>query len=343
MKLRYINVFTVALMLLLSACAAPRMFTTIDVLRPAEVSFAPAAERLLLVDNSVVQPYNRGHHDYRTYNEYERPAEVSLRFDSAALFCLAGVRESFDGKGFFKTVDIADENSNTTGLYDKVVPLKAEKVNELAARYKTQAIFILDNLYIQDERLYTGNNSYGAIDVQVQTKWSVRYPNSSHTDTVSFVDVFSWENNRAKDLPERYDALVDASILAGYNIADRLMPRWEEQDRYLYVNEKKQFMKEGMEAFTRREWKEAIAHWDEAEKQNNTKIKYKAANNKAIAYEILGDYDNALLNMSKALEHYANSSFFFYNEEETENLVDTWKFLRNREAELQLIKNQLGE
>jgi hypothetical protein len=47
-------------LLLFSSCTT-MMYTSIDVLRPAKVSFDKNASNLLIVNNTVVQPNNIGH------------------------------------------------------------------------------------------------------------------------------------------------------------------------------------------------------------------------------------------------------------------------------------------
>ena len=59
-------ILPISLILILSSCVTPRMFTTLDVLRPAEVTFNPEVQNVLIVNNSVVQPYNLGHADIKS-------------------------------------------------------------------------------------------------------------------------------------------------------------------------------------------------------------------------------------------------------------------------------------
>ena len=50
------------LIFLITSCASTRMYTTLDILRPAQVSFAPEVNNILIVDNSVSQPATVGHY-----------------------------------------------------------------------------------------------------------------------------------------------------------------------------------------------------------------------------------------------------------------------------------------
>ena len=53
---------SLGLIFLITSCASTRMYTTLDILRPAQVSFAPEVNNILIVDNSVSQPATVGHY-----------------------------------------------------------------------------------------------------------------------------------------------------------------------------------------------------------------------------------------------------------------------------------------
>lgn len=326
-----------------TSCATPRVFTSLDVLRPAEATFATQARNVLIVNNSVIQPYNVGHNNFSTFSEYEQPKGVTERFDSAAIFCIASLRENLDNKAFFNSVAMQTGSVNLTENFYKLKYLNRQTVSALCEKYNVDAVIALNHILIQDELRYPGPNSYGEFGVEVDTKWSVHYAEVAGSDTINFTDVFNWENDRARNLPQRYDAFVDASILAGANIADRMMPRWEKQERYLYAPSGNALMKKAMQAFTARHWDEAISLWSQAEKSGKNKLKFQAANNKAVAYEIQGEYDKALVAFNNAIEYYQSFIVFSQNEFENSYLLDYWAFLKNRKKEMDLINKQLGE
>lgn len=284
-----ILVLTIAL----TSCATPRMFTTLDLLRPAEVTFEPEVKNVVIVNNSVVQPYNVGHYDHRIGGS-DKISET-LKFDSAALFCNASLRENLEAKEFFNSVRMAQTNYNKTDNFYKIEPLDKESVKFVANLYNADAVISLDHIQLNDivGNYYENYSMISALDVKVNTTWSIHYPNNTLSTHKQFEDEFSWEETTSKNLPERYDALVDACILAGSNIAERMIPRWEKQERYFYTP-KKTLMQQAMDSVEVRNWKSAISLWKQASDQTkNFKSKYQAAHNQSIAYEILGDIDNA--------------------------------------------------
>lgn len=329
--------------LMFTSCATPRMFTTLDLLRPAEVTFEPGVKSVLVVNNSVVQPYNVGHYNL-TANESK--TSETLKFDSAALFCTAGLRENLEAKEFFNKVKIAQTNQNRTDNFYKITSLDKETVKFLCNLYQTDALIALDHLQTNDETdKYYGNfNMISVLDVKINTAWSIHYPNSTPSVHVQFSDDFSWEDRDASNLPNRYDALVDACILTGSNSAERMIPRWEKQDRYFYTP-KKPLMQQAMDSVVTRNWKSAVALWQQASEQTKSfRIKFQAANNMAVAYEILGDIDNAIASCELAVKYYPYITIAGYNEKN--NIYETLRycdFLRKRKEEISLISKQLSE
>ncbi len=343
MTLKTKQILFIAIVILLASCSTNKMFTSIDVLRPAETTFPISVNNILVVDNSVVQAYNLGHYDYNTFYDFETPKTTSLEFDSAALFCAAGLTEGLEESYFFNSIKLNPKRLNKTNNFYNINYLSPKLVDSLCNEYNVDALLSLDKILITDYLTYPGHNIYGAFEVNIKTEWSIYYQHTEKREALSFEDDFSWEDDMAKRLPKRYDALVDASILTGRNIAARLIPRWEKQDRYLFAPNKPDWMAEGMKQFTMREWDKAIEAWIEAEQTKSDKRKYQAFNNIAIAYEMQEDYESALIYLTRAFKHYQEIISFSTSEFEMNNLAIYWNFLKKREEELKLIEKQLGK
>ncbi len=326
------------------SCSTPRMFTTIETLYPAEVTFEPSVQRVLIVNNSVVQPYNIGHEDFKTFNELEKPTEVSLKFDSAAIFCVASLRENLEDTGFFQSVDMLTTSQNTSDIFNQTISLNHPNVMRLCREYGVDAVIALNNIEIKDQQIKSRKIEPGALDVTVTTKWEVLYPHKIASETKEFVDKFSWEEQHARDLPSRYDALVDASILTGANISKRMVPQWEKQERYLFTP-KRPLFSEAIYAFSQQKWKEAIQLWGQAvEETSDANLKFYAINNIAIAYEIMGDLDSAIAYGDYLIKLYPHvtvySSYALYKINQSVQYVSK---LKTKRKEQELLKKQLGE
>jgi len=339
------------LILFLSSCSTPKMFTTLDILRPAQVTFAPEVNSILLVDNSLPQPSDIGHYVQKIDKEQ---TNVELKFDSAAIFCTASLREALEGKAFFNNVHLAQNKTNVTDSFYKITPLTKEIVKTLCGIYHVDAVVSLDRLLSADKiteyMIANDNIEYGDdLDVKIFTDWSIHYPTDKPVTYTQFTDSFTWEsssaniNKAADDLPKRYDALVDASLLTGSNIADRFIPHWEKEDRYFFTPRNKT-MREAMDSVVVRNWKAAIGLWKKAaENSRSQKLKFQSYNNMAIASEILGDLNNAQKYCDEAINSYPYTQFYS-NEFDNEfyQLTSYQKELKRRVGEIKLLKKQLG-
>jgi hypothetical protein len=324
------------------------LYTSLDVLRPAKVTFDINANKLLIVNNSVTQPVEMGHKT-RLLNENQKT--VLIATDSLAIFCLGAFAEEMEGKDFFSTVKLIPNTVNSSKDFEKIDYLYEEKVKRLCREYGSDVIVSLDKIIVNDdlnEYYFSETASFlSSFEVKLETFWSVRYLNGIDPLTVQFKDTLFWDSEsyvRRKalaGLPKRTDVLIDAALSVGQNTVNRFVPYWEKTDRYFF-NPSKKLMKQGMDSVYAKNWKSAIELWEQAyDKTKNNRIRAQAANNIAIAYEILGD-------INKAME-YAAVSFYSIGKL---NLVDYESFLRiseylveldQRKKELELLKIQLGE
>ena len=118
-----------------------------------------------------------------------------------------------------------------------------------------------------------------ALDVRIDSKWTIHYPTDSVSNFKEFTDEFSWEEKEINKLPNRYDALVDACILAGSNISDRMIPRWDKEERYFYTPKKALFV-QAMDSVTYKNWPAAIELWKNASNTSkNYSTRFHAFNN----------------------------------------------------------------
>ncbi len=327
-----------------ASCSTPRMFTTLETLHPAEVSFDPSVQRVLIVNNSVVQPDNVGHFDFKTFNEIEKPTNVSLKFDSAAVFCIASLKENLEETGFFRSVDMQLKSLNTSDVFNQTISLKPQNVKQLCREYGVDALIALNNIEIEDRLIKNRKNEPGALDVMVKTKWEVLYPNEKHGVAKEFVDEFSWEEYQAQELPARYDALVDASILSGVNISNRMIPQWEKEERYFFTPKRGLFT-QAMHAFSQRNWKEAIQLWEQAEQEySDASLKFYAVNNIAIVYEIMGDLDQAITYGDYLIKLYPHVKVYStYSLDQINQSIQYVAKLKTKREEQKLLRKQLGE
>ncbi|MDO9154680.1 MAG: DUF6340 family protein [Paludibacter sp.] len=333
--------------LFLNSCTT-KLYTSLDVLRPAKVTFAPDIKKLMIVNNTVKQPSDYGH---KTELLYEKVKNVTVTTDSLSIFCLASLTEELNRKEFFSSLNLLPNSLNTSNDFFYVKYPAADTVKALCERYHVDAILSLDRIKVTDkttEYMNGGENIYLAdLVVNYETQWSIHHPKEPKFSATTFRDTVFWESESPQrrkamnGLPNRTNALIDGALYVGQNTTKRLIPFWEKVDRYFFSNENK-YMKQGIDSVYVKNWTSAIKSWENVLKKNfSNSNKAKAANNIAIAYEISGDIEKAIEYAELSLDYYGKSMSSDY---ESFMMVSNYlEELLQRKKEILILKKQLAE
>ncbi|MDP4238032.1 MAG: DUF6340 family protein [Bacteroidota bacterium] len=324
------------------------LYTSLDVLRPANVAFATDANDLLIVNNTVNQPAEYGHRN-ELINEV--PKNVLIKTDSMAIFCLGALTDDLEGKDFFSSVQLNPNTINQENDFFKSSQLNDETVKNLCLANHVNVVLSLDKIKVDDDLIenYLPESStfLSTLELKFETSWSIHYLNKQEVTSVQYNDTVFWESesyNRKKaisDLPNREDALVDGALTVGHKAVNRFVPYWDKVDRYFF-NPRNKIMKQGMDSVYVKNWKAAINLWEsELNKTKSNWIQAQAANNIAIGYEITGDLDKALEYATKA--YYSVGKMTIVDYQSFVRLSDYLNELTQRKKELDILKKQLGE
>lgn len=325
-----------------------RLYTSLDILRPAKIAFMPEVKHLLIVNNTVIQPANSGH---KTFLLTENPKDISINTDSLSLFCLGALTESLKEKDFFTAIVLNEKSINSSTDFNIINSIPPETTKKLCETHQSEAILSLDKIKVNDQlsEYYIGENGtyLSSLELVYESSWSIHYPNSSQIANVQFKDTAYWQSESyyrqqgLNGLPNRNDALVDGALEVGRKSVNRFIPYWDKVDRYFYSSSNKD-MKRGMDSVYVKNWKAAIQEWELAlNKSKNNSTKAQLDNNIAIAYELLGDIDKAL--------EYANLSYITLSQQvfvDVDTLAHASKYLvelTQRKKEIEQLKQQLGE
>jgi len=348
MKTYKLKIISLALgSILLSSCTQ-LLYTSLDVLRPAKVAFAPEANDLLIVNNTVIQPADYGHKtDFLNENE----KSITIQTDSIALFCLSALTEELNGKDFFSSVQLKQNSINTGTNFKVFRPLRENDVTNLCKPIHADVLLSLDKIEVNDKLseyyLQESSTYLTTLEVKYMSYWSIYYPDKTEAINVNFKDSIFWESesySRRKalsDIPDRSNALIDGALYVGQNSIKRFVPYWDKVDRYFF-NPKNKEMRQGMDSVYVKNWKAAISHWTKAlEKSKKTRIQAEASNNIAIAYEILGDMDKAIEYTTQSLYTFGTLTLVDY--ESFNRISEYLNELTQRKKDIEILKQQLGE
>ncbi|MBP7151581.1 DUF6340 family protein [Porphyromonadaceae sp. NP-X] len=326
--------------LFLSSCSN-MLYTTLDVLRPAKVAFLPNVNRLLIANNTPTIILENEH------NKAQKT--VSLPTDSLPIYCLSVLAQELGNNSFFSSVLLEPNSIFPKNNFSE--KLSAEMVKKLCENYKCDVILTLDSLkasdvlteyYLEDVSQYLST-----YEIFLKSKWSIYYPSQPKPVSLQFKDTVYWEaqdysRQRAlKQMPNRWDALVDGALYVGKNSVKRFIPYWDKVDRYFF-NPGNKLMRQAMDSVYVRNWNSAIELWKKAmNKSDSEKLKGEAANNIAIAYEILGDMDNAIAYADQSLHYFSAASIIDFDT--LERISNYYNELIKRKNEIEQLKLQLGE
>jgi len=216
--------------------------------------------------------------------------------------------------------------------------------------HDADAILSLDHIVARSEiqEYFSVNWGFSAVlNVSHETWWSIHYPNNPEVVALHFRDSLFWESDwyhsRAEALealPYRYDALIDGALFVGQNSVRRFLPFWEKSDRFFF-NPSNRLMRQAMDSVVVKNWEGALELWKQVfDLTNNTRLRAEAANNIAIAYEILGDFDEAL--KYAKISHELFSATVTTRESTLIRLSDYIQELQRRKDEILLLNRQLG-
>lgn len=345
---RYIglNVMLISVVILLSSCGS-MLYTSIDVLRPASVTFTPEASRLLIVNNTVRQPEDYGH---RTQFFNEKARVESKKTDSLPLFCIEALAQEISGREYFSNITLHNININSNTDFFTITNIPFDTVNALCDRYDSDVILSLERIRVIDkiDEYYLNDEAefYLALEARYETRWSVYYPQKTSYETITIRDTLFWDartgsKRRAMEmLPNRYDALIDGALYNGRNSINKFIPYWDKVDRYFFSGGNK-LLTQGMDSVTVKSWEGATKVWEGIlTSKASSFTKAKAAHNIAVVNEISGNMEAAWNYIEKAVDYLEKSAGADSNS--SYNIVVYYEELYKRRLETELLDKQIG-
>ena len=322
------------------------LYTSIDVLRPANVVFEKDAKSLLILNNSIPQPVSYGHTN-ELYGEKKK--SVSLNTDSLAIFCLSVVNEEFQKNDFFPETNIHLSSVNVGGGFLNATSPKLDTLKFMSLLYNADVVLSLDKIKVNDRVAdyydYEGNFFYALLEANYETTWSVSYPKLNKTQSFSFKDTIYWDaesyqrKKAFEALPNRYNALIDGALYVGQTMMKKLVPWWDKEDRYFF-NAQNKSIKHGLDSVYVKNWSAAIAIWEKGLLKSNVPTQAKLLYNIAVAHEINGNMPKAIENVKKSLSVYESAPVMDYNYYLT--IYQYSESLEKRNKEIENINRQLG-
>ena len=296
------------LLLLALPMAAQDWYFSIDEYREPEQATLQGVQRLLVVNNALVQPENFGH---STVVDGQHQNGVSVKLDRALLYAMFSLTRTLDESGDFISAELLDISQNTSTNFYNRQTLSAQRVRGLLLEYEVDALLVLNQLIVYDvleSFIAEEGDQFAYIQAFAQSHWSVYYADANKMDySFTYADTLVWESGLSytrqqalNKLPSRQEALLYLASVLGEDLGRSMVHTWVSVPRYLYADSH-EAVQAGLNAFRYQRWEEAIGYWrlvmgDEEASSKTSKTSKTirpaavATANIAIAYELLGDY-----------------------------------------------------
>ena len=336
-------------MLICSSCSSIYRFS-IDVQEPAPVTLPVAAQNVLILNNTVVQPNDYGIE--RIYEGQPIRSDYPLSMDSMVWSAIDEIAAVLSESNFF----------NKVAIYGKRKPLRTDSdwlsLTYLSPKqqydfYDTEnfdALLVIEQLLFsikEDVKKIKTEDSYSDIAATVNLRGDgiiicsmYTYEKEKPLITVRFSDSLyskSLSDNDSlilfKAFPEYF--LNELSFVLGNKAANCFVPSWKTEERILFVSYNPR-MQEAVGYAADRQWTNAESTWvTELEKKTKPVDKAKIAFNLAVTNEMRDKFEPALEWAQKAKEYLKDAD----KDKNSQEIELTDKYISELERRIQ--NNQL--
>jgi len=298
--------------LLLVSCSSVRTFE-IETCYPAAITFPPNAGTLLLIDNSVQQPDNFGHHyiDSKKNDSLMRVPADSLAYD----FCQA-LGRAISVSPAFDDVRICDDTLRHDNDFLSPNIFTRAQADALCDDYGVNTLVAINRCVCvtsfneaQPARFPEGDFITAILNVNL----SVYLPDSdviiplSLADTLMMkfdFDYFETQNARRERLANLKYAMHYLADYMGEKAKEYFIPTWNTDSRWYYTNYQSAW-KRGATYIAAEKWDEAVDEFEPLLSQSSDwRLKARINANLAVCHEMNGA-------LAKALEYAERAAALF--------------------------------
>ena len=302
--------FLISATILFFNCAGLRHIS-IETREPGKIDWSPNVLSVVVVNNVLQQPDHLGHQLFRLGQDV--PVSMSASSENIARIYTEALAQFIDEEEHFEQVLFFTEPLRSDPHFFDEQPLMPAQMRELLRESGADAVISLDLLVMQTvvtEQIRQGGFILGEMVGHIHSTLRIYKPTMEGIlPAVLYSDSLVWQGFDQSGLipaysdilPTREEAMHILAIHAAEQMTKTLSPHWETQTRWFYTTMSSR-MREGA-AFARgNQWDRALDRWMVAFNSARRVDKAKAANNVALAHEMLDDLETALEWANKAHE-----------------------------------------
>lgn len=303
--------------ILFSSCSGIK-YLTVETREPAQVTLPSDVLSVTIVNNVITQPNDIGHTTKRVGHSSEDKIKASA--DSISIIYMEALAQFLEEEDYFQKVHFIPASLRKDKDFFADNPITPESMMKLMEDTGADAIISLDKLLLQTnfrEFYKQQGYSYGNLTSHIESLIRVYLPTlEGKIPAVFYNDSLKWEGFDIQDenaystlmIPSREEAMKLIVIHAAEKMTNVLAPHWEMQDRWYYTLPAS-LMREGETYAKGAEWHQALNKWESFYNRSSKKVeKAKAANNIALAYEMLDDMSKSYEWATKANELFIEST-----------------------------------
>ena len=297
--------------LFLTSCLTTQS-VTIDQMEPGKVPLPPQIRKVALISRNFKFSIDTlGNYWNLNFRLTRGNKEDNHKLDSLGVTkSLEELRKTLLESGRFDEVFVYPYNSIKPHIGVKELPLSSSFIQSLCTESETDAVISLEMLSFFYSR-HNGTSSHeirGGANAKVTAIWSVYTPKKEgFVDRFTQSEVIRWseqieqQNKQKNILPGRSEAISLACRIAAKNYSKRIVPYWTESTRILLGLDNPEFTRAIALAHNNK-WKAASSIWEKYAKGTRPRIAGIAALDYAIAQEMLGDFEKALVWSSRSVQ-----------------------------------------
>jgi hypothetical protein len=297
-KLNLFSFFAFCSAFLLSSCLTIKSFE-MEVLTPASVSIPPHVKSLVIIDNTILPSDS-----IEIVVSGKRGQYMKFDSDTLAQIAQATLHKTLTARAFFDTVYMQPKlEYYKNKSIDKAWAAK-KSLQQAVADYGADAAIVIDDISvfpsISYEEIVDGAYYHVSQTVAGKFNWVVvDLLNGSVFDLYAQSDSMFWSTYNERlvypvpGLPRFSSSLFELANRMGYFYSDRISPNWERQVRYYFAGSSGPWELAGV-CLSKNDWEQASKIWFGIYSQQRRLSKACAAHNISVAFEMAGDFDEAV-------------------------------------------------